>query len=257
MPASLVEVVRQADRWLTPERFTDYDGAVNGLQFENRGQVTRIAAAVDATYAVLQKVAATQSDLVVVHHGLFWSKTVPWTGRRAELLRWLVERDLAVYSMHLPLDAHPTLGNCALLGRALGFKKLKPFFWDPARPGQFIGWQTDLAQPLSRTELANRLGHLLGRAPIVLAGGEPECRRIGICTGGAGSQLSLARQEGVDAFVTGEGPHWTHGLAEDLGLNVFYGGHYATETFGVKALAAKLARHFKVPWEFVDHPSGL
>ena len=253
----LGEVVRQADQWLTPERFTDYDGAVNGLQFENRGQVSRIAAAVDASFTVLQQVAATKADLLVVHHGLFWSKTVPWTGRRAELLRWLVERDLAVYSMHLPLDAHPTLGNCAQLGRALGFRNLKPFFREPTRPGQFIGWQTTLARPWPRAELAHRLAELLGRMPVVLAGGGPNCRRIGICTGGAGSQLALAQQEGVDTFITGEGPHWTHGLAEDLKLNVFYGGHYATETFGVKALTSKLARLFRVPWEFVDHPSGL
>ncbi len=249
--------MRQADQWLRPERFKDYDGAVNGLQFENRGQVTRIAAAVDATLTVLQRVAATRADLVVVHHGLFWSKTIPWTGRRAELVRWLVERDLAVYSMHLPLDAHPTLGNCARLARALGFRNLQPFFYDPVRPTQFIGWRTTLARPLPRAKLAERLAEVLGRPPVLLAGGELDCRRIGICTGGAGSQLGVARQEGVDTFITGEGPHWTHGLAEDLGLNAFYGGHYATETFGVKALAAKLAARFRVPWEFVDHPSGL
>ncbi|MBN8502324.1 MAG: Nif3-like dinuclear metal center hexameric protein [Sphingomonadales bacterium] len=91
----------------------------------------------------------------------------------------------------------------------------------------------------------------------LLPGGTSQCRRIGVCTGGAGSQLKLAASEDVDTFITGEGPHWTHALSEDLGLNVFYGGHYATETFGVQALAGALARKFRVPWTFVDHPSGL
>ena len=96
-----------------------------------------------------------------------------------------------------------------------------------------------------------------GRPPIVLPGGPAVCRRIGVVTGGAGAELKLAAREGVDTFVTGEGPHWTFALAEELGVNVLYGGHYATETFGVKALAAHLSRRFKLPWEFLDHPSGL
>lgn len=260
MPArsvSLSALTRHADQLLKPNRFHDYDGAVNGLQFENRGRVTRISAAVDASFAVLQKAVARKADLLIVHHGMFWSPTVPWTGRRAQQLRLLVENDLAVYSMHLPLDAHPVLGNSARLARALGFQALKPFFFDPKHPGQFIGWQTTLTRPLSREELQRRLEAVLQGPVTVLAGGAPTCRRIGICTGAAGSQLALARGEGVDTFITGEGPHWSHALAEELELNALYGGHYATETFGVKALAEALARKFRLPWEFVDHPSGL
>src|SRR5207249_284221 len=91
----------------------------------------------------------------------------------------------------------------------------------------------------------------------VIPGGPAICRRIGVVTGGAGSELNLAASEGVDTFVTGEGPHWTYALAEELGVNVLYGGHYATETFGVKALAAEVSKRFKIPWTFVDHPTGL
>jgi dinuclear metal center YbgI/SA1388 family protein len=248
----LAAVVQHAQRLLTPEVFTDYDGAVNGLQVENRKGVSRIAAAVDASVATVTKAAAAGADFLVVHHGLFWAPSHPWTGRRYELIRLLVERNLAVYSMHLPLDAHPRLGNAVGLARALGFNGLKPFFHEK---GQFLGCQT--ATRLSREELAKRLGLVLGAPPRLLAGGGRLCRRIGICTGGAGSHLNRAAAEGVDTFITGEGPHWTHSLAEDAGINVFYGGHYATETFGVKALAAELSRRFRVPWEFIDHPSGL
>jgi putative NIF3 family GTP cyclohydrolase 1 type 2 len=101
------------------------------------------------------------------------------------------------------------------------------------------------------------LGEILGRDPILLAGGGSECRRVGICTGGAGAELQQAAAEGVDTFITGEGPHWSYALAEDLGINALYAGHYATETFGVRALAESISQRFNLPWEFVDHPTGL
>jgi putative NIF3 family GTP cyclohydrolase 1 type 2 len=170
------------------------------------------------------------------------------------LLRLLVQHDLAVYSQHLPLDGHPKLGNAAGLARALGFPKFRPFF---EQEGSWIGVRVDLARPIPLEELTRRLGTVLGMAPKVLPGGTPACRRIGICTGGAGSEIPKAAREGVDTFITGEGPHWTYALAEDFRINAIHGGHYATETFGVKALATELARKFKIPWVFVDHPTGL
>ena len=245
-------VVSHCEALLKPGEFVDYDRAHNGLQVSNRGGVTRIAAAVDASLATVRKAAAAEADLLVVHHGLFWGSSVPWTGRRHELLRVLIEKDIAVYSMHLPLDAHPRIGNSALLAKTLGIKGLRPFFH---HKGKAVGWKGDLR--IGREELGMRLGEVLGRPPVQLPGGNHVCRRIGICTGGAGAELGLAAAEGVDTFITGEGPHWTHALAEDAGINVFYGGHYATETFGVKALAEVLARKFRVPWVFLDHPSGL
>lgn len=249
---SIDDIVGHCEQLLTPGEFTDYDGAVNGLQVSNRRGVTRIAAAVDATLATVRKAAELNADLLLVHHGLFWSPTHPWTGKRYELIRLLMENEIAVYSQHLPLDAHPKLGNCAQLARALGARKLTPFFHDK---GQHIGWQFEMR--IDRAELQRRLAEAVGGPVTVLAGGPEKCRRIGVCTGAAGSQLKLAAREGVDTFITGEGPHWTHALAEDLGLNALYGGHYATETFGVKALAAELSRKFRVPWDFVHHPSGL
>jgi dinuclear metal center YbgI/SA1388 family protein len=250
--ANLAKIVRHCQQILRPETFSDWDGAVNGLQVGNSGAVTKIAAAVDASLATVKLAIAARADLMVVHHGLFWGPTVPWTGKRRQMLELLIKSDLAVYSSHLPLDAHPRLGNNAQLCRALGFKNLKPFFSEKGRP---IGWRT-LAR-ISRRNLAEKLAGILGRAPLVLPGGGERCERIGIVTGGAGEGLKTAAQEGVDTFITGEGPHWTYALAEDLGLNVFYGGHYATETFGVKALSAALSKAFCVPWIFLDHPTGL
>ena len=249
---SLATLVHLCDRWLQTDKFADWDGAVNGLQVENRGHVTRIAAAVDASLATAKLAVAAQADLLIVHHGLFWSPSHPWTGRRYELLRVLLENNLAVYSSHLPLDAHPQLGNNARLCAALGLKKLKPFFFTKGRP---IGWQSQTK--ISRDELSARLAQAGGHAPILLPGGASVCRRIGVVTGGAGAELKQAAAEGVDTFITGEGPHWTYALAEDLGVNVFYAGHYATETFGVKALAAQLSKKFNVPWTFLNHPTGL
>jgi len=248
----LSTVVGECEKILQTDKFTDWDGAVNGLQVENRGSVTKISAAVDASLATIKLAIAAKADLLIVHHGLFWSATHPWTGKRHEMIRLLVEHDLAVYSSHLPLDSHPKLGNNARLAAALGLKNLKPFFFEK---GQFIGLQAKTK--ISRAELTQRLATVLGKAPTVLPGGPDVCQRIGIVTGGAGGELKKAAAEGVDTFITGEGPHWTYALAEDFGLNVLYGGHYATETFGVKALAAHLARKFKLPWMFLDHPTGL
>jgi dinuclear metal center YbgI/SA1388 family protein len=251
-PAKLGPIVSHADRLLKTASISDYDGAYNGLQVENDGRITRIAAAVDASLATVQMAVEAGADLLVVHHGLFWGPTVPWTGRRRELLRLLLANNLAVYSSHLPLDAHPKLGNNARIAAALGLRSLKPFFFSK---GQFIGWKSDVR--MTRAELATRLEKILGGPVRLLPGGGVTIRSLGICSGGAGSDLKLAARERVDAFITGEGPHWTFPLAEELGLNVYYGGHYATETFGVKALAAELGRKFKVPWTFLDHPSGL
>jgi dinuclear metal center YbgI/SA1388 family protein len=249
---SLAAIVKHCDQILRTKETGDYDGAANGLQVENSGAVTRIAAAVDASLATVKLAIAAKADLLLVHHGLFWSPAQPWTGKKYELLQLLIENNLAVYSSHLPLDAHPKLGNNVQLCAALGLKNLKPFF---TSHGQTIGFKSQTK--ISRTELAKRLERATGAAPRIIPGGKNICEKIGVVTGGAGGDLKLAAAEGVDTFITGEGPHWTYALAEELGLNVFYGGHYATETFGVKALAAELAKKFKLPWKLLDHPTGL
>lgn len=250
--ASLAVIEKYCDWLLRPSEFWDYDGAVNGLQVENRGTVTRIGASVDASLATIQMAAAAKADLLVVHHGLFWGATHPWTEKRYQLLRALLDNNIAVYSSHLPLDAHPNLGNNALLCGALGLKNLKPFFFDHQ---QHLGFQS--RTKVSRTALTSALRAATGVEPRVIPGGPEICRKIGVVTGGAGSDLKKAAKERVDTFITGEGPHWTFAMAEELGINVLYGGHYATETFGVKALAEELGRKFRLPFVFLDHPTGL
>jgi len=249
---SLLSIVQHCDRILRTEEIGDYPGAANGLQVENPGTVSCIAATVDATRTTVKMAIDAGADLLIVHHGLFWAPSHPWIGKKYELLQLLIQNNLAVYSSHLPLDAHPKLGNNAQLCTALGLKHLRPFFVSHGAP---IGFQT--RKKISRVDLMKRLARATGSTPSLLPGGGETCERIGVVTGGAGGDLKQAAAEGVDAFITGEGPHWTYALAEDLGMNVFYGGHYATETFGVKALAAELSRKFKVPWTFLDHPTGL
>ena len=250
--ATLAALVAHCDKILRTAEIGDYDNAANGLQAQNGGTVKKIAAAVDASISTIELAIAAKADLLIVHHGLFWTVRQPWTKKNYALLRLLVKNDLAVYSSHLPLDAHPKLGNNVQLCAALGLKKLKPFFHSH---GQTLGFKSQTK--IERTELARRLERATGVKPRVIPGGKDICQWIGVVTGGAGAELKQAAAEGLDTFVTGEGPHWTFGVAEELGLNVLYGGHYATETFGVKALAAHLAQKFGIPWEFLPYPTGL
>ncbi len=249
---ALSEIVAHCDQLLRTRAINDYDGAANGLQVENRGAVTRMAAAVDASLTTIRMVIEARANLLIVHHGLFWSARQPWTGVNYELLRLLFDNDVALYSSHLPLDMHPKLGNNAQLCAALGLAKPKPFF---ETKDQLLGLQATLS--ISRRTLVHRLQQAVSQEVKLIPGGPETCRRIGVVTGGAGAEVKLAASEGVDTFITGEGPHWTYALAEELGVNVLYGGHYATETFGVKALTAHLSQKFRVPWVFIDHPTGL
>jgi dinuclear metal center YbgI/SA1388 family protein len=214
----LRSIVRHCDQLLRIAEVNDYDGAYNGLQVQNSGAVHKIAAAVDASLSTARLAVKRGANLLIVHHGLFWSARHPWTDKNYELLSFLLRNDLAVYSAHLPLDLHPKLGNNVLLCRALGFKNLKPFFRDKE---QNLGFQT--ATTISRTELAKRLERVVGGKVTLLPGGPETCGCIGVVTGGAGSHLKDAI--GVDTFITGEGPHWTYALAEELGINDFYAGN--------------------------------
>lgn len=248
----LERLVRHCDELLEPAAFNDWPGAGNGLQVENAGRVRRLAAAVDATPATVEMAVAAGAEFLLVHHGLFWTATTPWTGARYRLLRTLLDHNLAVYAAHLPLDAHPRFGNNAQLRDALGFRRSEPFFFTREC---HLGVQVKTR--LRRDTLVARLEQAVAGPVTLLPGGPELCRRIGIVSGGAGEELRLAAAEGVDTFITGEGPHWTFAMAEELGLNVLYAGHYATETFGVRALAEHLSGKFKLPWTFLDRPSGL
>jgi len=250
--APLKTIVAWCDKTLRIREIGDNDRAANGLQVENRGTVTKIAAAVDANLSTVKLAIAARADLMLVHHGLFWNARQPWTGKNYELLRLLIENNLAIYSSHLPLDAHPRFGNNALLCRALGLTRLKPFF---GSRGQTISFKSQTK--IGRGELAKRLERATGVRPKIIPGGSEICRNIGVITGGAGEEVQRVAEEGIDTFISGEGPHATFGMAEELSLNVLYGGHYATETFGVKALGRHIAQKFDTSYVFLDYPTGL
>lgn len=250
----LADLVLHTNDLLQVDALPDYPNAVNGLQLENHhGEVTKVAAAVDAHVPVVKLAVERGCDLLLVHHGLFWSGVQPITGAMFEKVKLATDKNLAIYSAHLPLDGHLELGNSILLGRALGLQaEWTPFF--PFKNFN-VGVRTDVH--VSRNELVQCFENAVGGRVHVCAGGPETVRHIGIVTGGAGSEVATMKAQGIDTFLTGEGPHWSYTLAEELGVNVLYGGHYATETFGVKALAAHLSEKFGLPWEFIEHPTGM
>lgn len=249
---SLDEVVSFLDEGLRTREIPDYPGALNGLQLANQGKIGRIVAAVDASLPVIQAAAEGGPGLLVVHHGMFWQGAQPVTGAFYRKLKIAMDADLAIYSSHLPLDVHPEWGNNRLLARAIGIQDPEPFF---DHKGLMIGisgtWNG------TRGGLVRVLEKVLGGKVHLCPGGGDAVAHVGVITGGAGSEVAKVAACGIDAFVTGEGPHWSYTLAQELGLNVFYGGHYATETFGVKEVAGILSRRFNLPMAFMDHPTGL
>jgi dinuclear metal center YbgI/SA1388 family protein len=251
---SLTDLTAYLNATLRSLELPDYSNAVNGLQLQNRsGKVTKVVAAVDATLPVVRKAVEAGADLLIVHHGMFWSGLQPWTGAAFERMQLALENNLAIYSVHLPLDVHAELGNNAQIAKALGLTAAGGFL---DYKGMAVGITCEAA--LARDEVIARFEKALGGGRVhVCAGGPAVTQRIGISSGGAGSEVAAAAKAGVDTFITGEGPHWSYTLAEELGINVLYGGHYATETFGVKALAEHLQETFGLPWAFVDHPTGL
>jgi dinuclear metal center YbgI/SA1388 family protein len=245
--ASLVEYL---DGYLRITGHPDYPTALNGLQVEGADEVHRVCAAVDASERAIDAALAKGAELLIVHHGLFWDGLRPVTGRRRRKLAKLLAADLSLFSVHLPLDAHVEVGNCALLARALGIEPRGRF---GAYQGADIGWWGALE--IGRDDLAKRAESALDGPVRVLAGGPAQVGRVGVLTG-SGAFVEDAARLGIDTVVTGEGPHHVAIDAAELGVNVLYGGHYATETFGVRALAAHLAERFGLAHEFLDLPTG-
>jgi dinuclear metal center YbgI/SA1388 family protein len=250
--AALPELVAYLDTYLRTAGVPDADGALNGLQVENGGRVTRVAAAVDASARTVREVVRRKCDLLLVHHGLFWDGNRTVTGRRYAKLKPLLDAGIAVYSSHLPLDVHEEVGNNVQLLRAL---EIQPEARFAMHHGIEIGWWG--TTELKREVLAARLHDVLGSRVHMMPFGPDVVRRVGVVTGAAGSLIHQAVAAGLDAYISGEGTHHTYFEAEERRLNVFYGGHYATETWGVRALAAHVEERFGLPWEFIDHPTGL
>ena len=251
--AELQEIVEYLDEYLNVAGIPDYPGAHNGLQVENRLPIERVSGATDACMATIESAASAGSQLLLVHHGLFWGDAWPAVGVTYRRLRALIDADMAVYSVHLPLDIHPEIGNNVLLAGALDLA-VEGRFGSASGIDDFGVWAT---ADISRADLAERVRRVCGSTPLVIEGGPAHVRRIGIVTGGGGSMISQAHAAGLDTFLTGEGSHHTYHEAKELGINVLYAGHYATETLGVKTLTSRVAERFGLEWEFVDYPTSL
>lgn len=251
---SLGEMVQWLDQYLHIAEVPDEAGALNGLQVENSGRVTSIVAAVDASFRTIERaVSETQPGaLLLVHHGLFWDGNQPVSGRRFKRLKALLTHDTAVYSAHIPLDLHPVVGNNALLAAALGLAQPTPF--DQYR-GVPFGLSGTLQLP--REQLVECLSRAVNGPVQLIPGGPAITSRVGVITGSAGSRVLAAAAAGIDTFITGESAHHTAFDALEAGVNLCLAGHYATETFGVRALAEMLGNRYHLPWVFHDHPTGL
>ena len=224
----------------------------SGSRADGRAEIRRVALAVDACLATIQQAVEANADLLIVHHGLFWGAKAPVTGMLYRRLALLITNDLPLYSCHTPLDAHLEVGNNAVLTRLLG---LQPSGLWGEMEGVPLGVYADTDLP--RAELVAKLRTLLHVEPHLIGTGPEQVRRLGIVTGAAGTWVARARARGIDTLLTGEGPHHTYFDAEELGLNLIYAGHYATETVGLQALATHLTEQFGLDTVFIEHPTGL
>jgi dinuclear metal center YbgI/SA1388 family protein len=256
--ASLDRIATHLDTLLHTAEVPDYTGALNGVQLEHRGPVTRCAVAVDASLRTIDGAISAGANLLLVHHGLFWSGAQPLRGRVYQRFQRLIANDVAVYASHLPLDLHPTVGNNALLARALSLEPTGGFARFQSISVGVIG-DSDVAT----NDLASRLEQIADRdgGTLTAVGLTPgrRTRRWAICSGAGASSDSLreAAAAGVDTLIVGEGPHHTGVEGPEMGIAILYAGHYATETFGVRALGEEIERTFGIPWTFVAAPTGL
>jgi dinuclear metal center YbgI/SA1388 family protein len=254
VPTPLEDILTELDRLLEPDRFEDY--CVNGLQVPGAARVEKVATAVSAHAETFELAAKASAQLLLVHHGIFWGPGVrvidPQLRRRLKLL---FDADIALAAYHLPLDAHPTLGNNALLAKALGATSLEPF---AEHHGQPIGFLATLpGAGLDARALTDELERITCRGPLVFDAGPAMIRRIAIVSGGGVDYLNEAASAGADALLTGEPAERAMAEARELGVHLIAAGHYATETFGIKALGEHVAARFGVEHVFLDVPNPV
>ena len=249
---ALAAIVRFLDEYLDTDRFPDYPNALNGLQVEGPERVRRFAVAVDASERTIKAVGGW-ADLLIVHHGIFWSGLRPLTGPYFRRVKLLIESGTALYSSHLPLDGHPEVGNAVVLARRLGLGSLEPF-------GEYedvhIGCR-GTTEPTPLSEIADMLSALTGNLVRTLSGGPETVTAVAVATGGGAGWLHEAAALGLDVLITGEATHHHAIEAAEAGVGVLLGGHYATETWGVKAVGDLLENRFGIEGRFVDSPTGM
>ena len=250
---SLSEIVTFCNTRTRQAEIRDFDGAYNGLQLENKGSVTKIAAAVDGSRANFEAAVAAKADFLICHHGLFWTAPIPITGANYKKFKYALDQNLAVYGAHLPLDCHPEIGNNALLAKELGLKACGSFL-----PYEGKNIATIVEGPAGgREAVSAKLKTLFPKTFQEIEYGSKEPKKIAILTGSGQSAVPKLIENGIDTLITGELRQQHFTMAQELGLNLYPCGHYATEVFGVKALAAEAAAAFDLDWVFLDQPCPL
>jgi dinuclear metal center YbgI/SA1388 family protein len=237
------------------EGFASMDNSLNGLQVDNDGaEIAKIAFAVDAALETFKQAAAAGAGLLFVHHGLFWGAPLRVAGSHRERIRFLLDHNLALYAVHLPLDQHPSLGNNAVLAELLGIEQPEPF---GEYHGRKIGFKGKLAAPLTIEEAARRIS-FKDRPPLgVYPFGRRENLSCAVVSGGAAEEALQAIEEGVDLYVTGEASHAIYYQALEGHLNMIAGGHYSTEVWGVRRIMENCAASLNLETEFIDAPTSL
>lgn len=249
----LSDLLAHLDALLEPERFADY--GPNGLQVPGADDVGHVVTGVSSSVELFERAAELEADLVLVHHGLFWGTTSGAIDRAMHRrLKLLFDHDMALAAYHLPLDAHPAVGNNALLAAGLGASSTTPF---AEHRGAAIGVAARFDPPVPRDELVARVREVTARDPLVFPAGPDPVGSLGIVSGGAADDVVTAIDAGLDAFLTGEPAERVMALAREGGVTFMAAGHYATETFGVRALGELLAERFGLRHTFVDVPNPV
>jgi dinuclear metal center YbgI/SA1388 family protein len=247
MAISLHELVAATDRLLDSAAFADY--CPNGLQLEASAQVSRIITGVTACEALIDEAIRDGADALLVHHGYFWKgESLPLVGVKARRIAKLFRNNISLLAYHLPLDAHPQLGNNVQLARVLGLQ-ITGNLRDEVRP---IGLVGELLQPMRAGEWVAHVGRSLGREPLWIGDQQRVIRRVAWCSGAAQSAIEAAALRQVDCFLTGEVSESTFHLATELGIGFMAAGHHATERYGIEALGNHLAKALGISCRFVD-----
>ncbi|MDR1434799.1 MAG: Nif3-like dinuclear metal center hexameric protein [Puniceicoccales bacterium] len=245
MEQLLSEIVAYCDGRLNIHAIGDAEGAQNGLQFQNSGKISKIVAAVDGSLEIVEKAIAVGADLLIVHHGIFWEKTVPVRDNIYKKYKLLIDHDMALYSCHLPLDAHLEIGNNACIGKILGLKNIIQEFEYHATKIGIVGDKS-----IGRSPLKTLLESLFPRV-IAMEFGSENIEKIGVASGGSGMIIAQAKALEIDTVIVGECQQFHYNIARENNVNVYICGHYATETFGVEALGKEVSQKFSLPFEFI------
>lgn len=249
----LSQIVSLLDSTLRITEIKDASVAMNGLQIENNGSVTKVALGVDGSQKTIDDAIAAGADLLILHHGIFWCGLQPVKGWWKHKITTCLDNNLAIYSAHLPLDLHPQLGNNAGIATALGLQEIQP---EVDYHGTLIGLSGVF--PGSVNELRDRYAEITGASITgIIHNGALPAGRIALCSGGAGEEIYQMHAKGYGTYLTGEENHWVSNAARDIGINILFGGHYATETFGVRSLGRLLEEKFGLPTVFIDNPTGM